>query len=131
MNLAAALLATVSSAAEEPRYEHGISFFHEPKYPEDFAHFDDVNPDAPKGGALVVSTGRDFNTLSIFTDLLPAPATTRWMYDSLVSNRSEEMSGFYGRLADGLAVADDKRTLFIRCIRRRGGTAVCQSLRGM
>ena len=114
LNLATALFATVNSAAEEPTYENGLSFFHELKYSADFTHFDYVNPDAPKGGALVVSTGRDFNTLSIFTDLLPAPATTRWMYDSLVSNRSEEMSGFYGRLADGLAVADDKRTLFIR-----------------
>ena len=97
LNLATALFATVNSAAEEPTYEHGLSFFHELKYSADFTHFDYVNPDAPKGGALVVSTGRDFNTLSIFTDLLPAPATTRWMYDSLVSNRSEEMSGFYGR----------------------------------
>ena len=36
------------------------------------------------------------------------------MYDSLVSLGSEEMSSFYGRLADGLSASDDKRTLFIR-----------------
>ena len=113
-NLAAALFVTVYSAAEEPRYEHGISFFHGLKYAADFTHFDYVNPDAPKGGVLVLSTGRDFNTLSIFTDFVPAPATHRWINDTLVSSRSEEMSSFYGRLADGLGVADDKRTLFIR-----------------
>ena len=114
LSLVAALFVTVSSAAEEPRYEHGISFFHDLKYPADFTHFDYLNPDAPKGGVLVLSTWRDFNTLTIFTDFLPAPATPKWMYDSLMSSRSEEMSSFYGRLADGLAVSDDKRTLFVR-----------------
>ena len=114
LSLVAALFVTVSSAAEEPRYEHGISFFHELKYPADFTHFDYINPDAPKGGVLVLSTQSDFNTLTIFSDFVPAPATTKWMYDSLMSSRSEEMSSFYGRLADGLAVSDDKRTLFVR-----------------
>ena len=114
LSLAAALFVTVSSAADEPRYEHGISFFHELKYPADFTHFDYINPDAPKGGVLVLSTQRDFNTLTMFTDFVPAPATVRLMYDSLVSFRTQEMGSFYGRLADGLSVSDDKRTLFIR-----------------
>ena len=114
LSLAAALLVTVSSAAAEPRYEHGISFFHELKYPADFTHFDYINPDAPKGGVLVLSTQSDFNTLTIFTDFVPAPATVRLMYDSLVLLGTEEMGNFYGRLADGLSVSDDKRTLFIR-----------------
>ena len=114
LSLATALFVTVSSAADEPRYEHGISFFHELKYPADFTHFDYINPDAPKGGVLVLSTQRDFNTLTMFTDFVPAPATVRLMYDSLVSFRTQEMGSFYGRLADGLSVSDDKRTLFIR-----------------
>ena len=50
----------------------------------------------------------------MFTDFVPAPATVRLMYDSLVSFRTQEMGSFYGRLADGLSVSDDKRTLFIR-----------------
>ena len=79
LSLATALFVTISSAAAEPRYEHGISFFHELKYPADFTHFDYINPDAPKGGVLVQSTRRDFNTLTMFTDFLPAPATWRWM----------------------------------------------------
>ena len=112
--LAAALFAAASSGAAEPTYEHGISFFHELKYPADFPHFDYINPDAPKGGVLVQSTQSDFNTLSLITDqAVTAPGVT-WMYDSLVSYRAEEMSSFYGALADGLSVADDKRTLFIR-----------------
>ena len=76
-------------------YEHGISFFHELKYPAGFTHFDYLNPDAPKGGVLVQSTQRDFNTLSLITDFVAAPGVN-WLYDSLVSYRSEEMSSFYG-----------------------------------
>ena len=111
--LATALFGTASSGAE-PNYEHGISFFHELKYPADFSHFDYINPDAPKGGVLVQSTQSDFNTLSLITDQSVTAPGVNWIYDSLVSYRSEEMSSFYGWLADGLSVADDKRTLFIR-----------------
>ena len=31
---------------------HGYSFFGDLMYPADFAHFDYVNPDAPKGGEI-------------------------------------------------------------------------------
>ena len=113
-NLAAALFVATTLGAAEPIYQHGISFFHELKYPADFSHFDYINPDAPKGGVLVQSTQADFNTLSLITDQgVTAPRVT-WIYDSLVSYRAEEMSSFYGWLADGLSVADDKRTLFLR-----------------
>ena len=111
LNLATALLVTASA---EPRYEHGISFFHELKYPAHFTHFDYINPDAPKGGVLVQSTQNEFNTLTLIADNLVAAPGVNLLYDSLVSNRAEEMSSFYGRLADGLSVSDDKRTLFVR-----------------
>ncbi len=105
---------TFAETLDALEFKHGIAFFDDLKYPPDFTHLDYLNPDAPKGGVLVQSTRRDFNTLTIFTDFVPAPATWRWIHDSLVSSRSEEMSSFYGRLADGLSVSDDKRTLFIR-----------------
>ena len=111
LSLATALCVAASA---EPRYEHGISFFHELKYPADFTHFDYLNPDAPKGGVLVRSTQNDFNILTLITDNLVAAPGVSLLYDSLVSHRSEKMSSFYGWLADGLAVSDDKRTLFIR-----------------
>ena len=113
LNLAAALVAASLHAAE-PVYEHGISFFHELKYPANFSHFDFINPEAPKGGVLVRSTQTDFNTLSLITDVGATAPGVVWTYDTLVSYRSEEMSSFYGALADGLSVAEDTRTLFIR-----------------
>ena len=45
-----------SNFAEPPEYHHGISLLHDLKYPADFKHFDYVNPSAPKGGVLKMST---------------------------------------------------------------------------
>ena len=102
LNLAGAIFVAASPGAAEPVYEHGISFFHELKYPADFSHFDYINPDAPKGGVLIQSTQRDFSTLSLVTDEGVTAPNITWIYDYLVSQRSEEMSSFYGWLADGL-----------------------------
>ena len=43
-----------SVAAEDVTRNHAISMFDSetPRYESDFTHFDYVNPDAPKGGAL-------------------------------------------------------------------------------
>ena len=42
-------------------FRHGISQIpdYDLKYPHDFAHFDYVNPDAPKGGTLTVAVHGD------------------------------------------------------------------------
>jgi hypothetical protein len=58
----------VSTAAPAPGkmdlteldFRHGIAFFHDLKYPADFEHLDYVNPDAPKGGKLVLPTQASF-----------------------------------------------------------------------
>jgi microcin C transport system substrate-binding protein len=43
---------------------HGYSFFGDLKYPPDFSHFDYVNPDAPKGGEISLSTRGTFNSMN-------------------------------------------------------------------
>lgn len=40
---------------------HGYSFFGDLKYPADYPHFDYVNPDAPKGGEIVLSSRGTFD----------------------------------------------------------------------
>ena len=39
---------------------------YQPKYPPNFSHFDYVNPDAPKGGELVLSEFGNFDGLNPF-----------------------------------------------------------------
>ena len=47
-----------ASLLEELEFKHGIAFFQDLKYPADFTHFDYLNPDAPKGGKLVLASSR-------------------------------------------------------------------------
>ena len=54
--LAIAALFATTVPADAPDYQHGISLLHELKYPADFEHFDYADPDAPKGGAVHLST---------------------------------------------------------------------------
>jgi len=102
----------IPAIAEEPGYKHGISFFHDLKYPEGFTHFDYVYPDAPKGGTLVLSSETDFNTLSPVSDFLVEAPGLGSIYNQLLSSSGDEMSGFYGELADGIRVSGDKRILY-------------------
>ena len=105
---------TVAADVDSEGYKHGISFFHDLKYPAGFSHYDYVNPDAPKGGMMVLSTQTDFNTLSPVTDFLVGAPGVGSIYNQLISSSGDEMSGFYGQLVDGIRVAEDKRSLFLR-----------------
>ena len=96
-------------------FKHGISFFHDLKYPSNFTHLDYLNPDAPKGGTIVEATALDFNTLSpASTGAVGAPGFFGLINDTLIIRAGDEVSGFYGRLADGIAVSEDQRVLVFR-----------------
>ena len=106
---------TFAGVLEELEFNHGIAFFDDLKYPGDFTHFDYLNPDAPKGGKLVLSHPFSFDTLA------PIPqgesgAPTGYLYrgDTLIVRGGDEIAAFYGRLADGIAVTDDARTIVFR-----------------
>ena len=70
-------------------WQHGLSFFGDFKYPPGFSHFDYVNPDAPKGGRLVLAYGYAFNSFTPYiTKGIGAPGTLvigqMTLYDSLM-----------------------------------------------
>jgi len=50
--LAPQRLTRVSAQTAEQVWRHGVSLFGTVKYPPGFAHFDYVNPRAPKGGSV-------------------------------------------------------------------------------
>ncbi len=45
---------------------HGYSFFGDLQYPADFPHFDYVNPSAPKGGTITISSRGSFDGFNRF-----------------------------------------------------------------
>jgi microcin C transport system substrate-binding protein len=58
--------ARVSAQPTKQVWRHGLSLFGDVKYPADFAHFDYVNPQAPKGGharQIALGTFDNFNMM--------------------------------------------------------------------
>ena len=122
LGLAAALAAAAISAeangqanAEPILYRHAYAFLAEPKYAPDFPHFDYVNPNAPKGGRLRLhGTGSwdSFNpsalrAAQVVAGLSMAAPHANYLHDSLLAEAADEPATWYGRLAEGVAVAPD------------------------
>ena len=66
--LTATALLWAGAAAAEGR--HGLSAFGNLKYPADFAHFDWVNPDAPKGGRIATIGTAALTTFDSFNNFI-------------------------------------------------------------
>jgi microcin C transport system substrate-binding protein len=101
--------ARAEAATGEPVWRHALSLFGNVKYPADFARFDYVNPDAPKGGVvrqIMIGTFDNFN---------PAVAGVKGsfagavglIYESLTTSSEDEVSTEYGALAESVSYPDD------------------------
>ena len=92
------------------QWQHGVSTFDEFKYGPDFEHFDYANPDAPKGGTLVLPVEYYFTG---FTPYLPpgfpaiGAALPGMLYDGLFVRANDEAFSVYGNLAWRVKFADD------------------------
>lgn len=101
-------LAVASASAGEPR--HGLSYFGNLKYPEGFPHFEYANPDAPKGGTVKFGIAGTFNNLHPYVDKGIAAAyilPPGMIYDTLMKKSWDELSSYYGYLAESVELADD------------------------
>ncbi len=96
---------------EPTTVSHGISAFGELKYPEGFAHFDYVNPDAPKGGTISFRgtlASQTFDSLNYFI-LDGEPAQGLWhIYDQLMVRAYDEPDAVYGSLAEKIEYPEDR-----------------------
>ena len=111
-------LAAHAQAASAAPWVHAYAAFGEPKYPAGFAHFDYVNPDAPKGGTLRLRNPdrrSSFDKFNPFTTRGNAPAgVSLFMFESLAVNSGDELQTMYGLLAEAIAVAPDKSSISFR-----------------
>ncbi len=112
--LAAALwIASSAARASEDAVivSHGISTFGDLKYPEGFAHFDYVNPDAPQGGTMVFRGTGASNTFDSLNDFIlkgePAQGLGL-LYDSLLISSTDEPDSAYGLIAESLEYPEDR-----------------------
>lgn len=117
---AAAVLAMAVLALLSPQAwaAHGYALWGQLKYAPGFAHFDYVNPQAPKGGELrLVSNLRvsTFDKYNPFTLRGNAPAyLSALMFDSLLTGALDETGSGYGLLAEDVAVAPDRLSATFR-----------------
>ncbi|MFM9939104.1 MAG: extracellular solute-binding protein [Hyphomicrobiaceae bacterium] len=87
---------------------HAIAKIGEPGVPADFKHFDWVNPAAPKGGSVTLSSVGNFDTLNGYTFKgLPAPAITL-LDATLMAASPDEPATSYGLIAEWIAVPADR-----------------------
>ncbi|SDQ64183.1 microcin C transport system substrate-binding protein [Paraburkholderia fungorum] len=97
-------------AAPQAQAVYAIAQYGEPKYPADFKHFDYVNPDAPKGGTLVLANPSrltSFDKFNPFTLRGNTAPGVDLMFESLTTGSSDEVASAYGLLADDIAIAPD------------------------
>ncbi|PIY74550.1 MAG: hypothetical protein COY86_02025, partial [Rhodobacterales bacterium CG_4_10_14_0_8_um_filter_70_9] len=71
---------------------HGGSLIGALRYPPDFAHFDYVNPAAPKGGLARVATASGFDSFNPFIVRGDAPTGIGLIFESLMTPSLDEGS---------------------------------------
>lgn len=108
MATSCALIFTSAALADDSsRTVHGLSLFGALKYGPQFARFDYVNPDAPKGGTLRLSAIGSFDSLNPFI-LKGKPARGAGLiYDTLLKSSLDEPSSEYGLLAETVEYPPD------------------------
>jgi microcin C transport system substrate-binding protein len=102
-------LVTAANAEEEKVITaHGYSFFGNLDYPADYTHFDFVNPDAPKGGALVLGQTGTFDSLNPYSRKGRAGALTTIQYDQLIESVEDSVGQYYCILCESLEYPESK-----------------------
>ncbi|MFN4206624.1 MAG: extracellular solute-binding protein [Agrobacterium albertimagni] len=96
----------VAEETAEP-FRHGVSILGDLKYPPGFAHFDYVNPQAPKGGTLRMSATGTFDSFNPVLDRGEAVPGLINVFDTLLKDTSDEISTGYGLLAEGVSFPED------------------------
>ena len=109
--------AAPARAADEAEI-HGISVFGDLKYPRDFAHFDYVDPKAPKGGVFSqIGPNRmfnqnflTFNSLNSYILKGDAAQGMELTFASLMARANDEPDGMYGLAARAVRISADGQT---------------------
>jgi peptide/nickel transport system substrate-binding protein len=108
--LALALLLFTSAARAEP--VHGIALYGTPKQSADFTHFSYVNPDAPKGGRLVLSSFGSYDSLNpLIVRGVAANGIRDLTIECLMARGLDEPFTLYGLIAETVEVPEDRSSI--------------------
>ena len=90
---------------------HGLAIHGETRYPANFTHFEYVNPDAPKGGEIIINSVSSGGFDSLNPYILKGEAASgieKYLYETLATMSSDEAFSHYGRVAKSMEVANDR-----------------------
>ncbi|MEM7249833.1 MAG: extracellular solute-binding protein [Pseudomonadota bacterium] len=108
--IAATALCTIGATAAlaAGTKSHAIAIHATPKYGPDFAHFDYVDPNAPKGGELkLAAIGNAFDNLNPYVLKGITAAGIGGTFDTLFERSQDEPTAAYGLVAESIEVAED------------------------
>jgi microcin C transport system substrate-binding protein len=114
----AALTVRANAGNEEAGERHGMSAFGDLKYPAEFAHFDYVDPRAPKGGVFshIGSTRAfnqnflTFNSLNSYILRGDGAQGMELTFASLMARAQDEPDAMYGLAARSVVISPDGLT---------------------
>jgi microcin C transport system substrate-binding protein len=115
--IATVSLVSIGQTEENINRGHAVSIFGEPKYGPDFEHFEYADPNAPKGGSIVVGEFGSFDSLHRFIlkgDYAygmmtgPSPSDFTTMFDTLTVDSQDEHGSTYGLLAGEIEWPEDR-----------------------
>ncbi|MBS1245990.1 MAG: peptide transporter substrate-binding protein, partial [Proteobacteria bacterium] len=73
-----------------------VALGYTPKYPPGFQHFDYVNPDAPRGGDLILSAFGNFDSFNPYQlKGIPAAGLSDLVFESLMEQSLDEPYSLY------------------------------------
>ena len=87
---------------------HGIAMNGDPKYNAGFAHFEYVNPNAPKGGKVRMASTGSFDSFNGFIPKGEAADGVGMIYDTLMSGSDDEAFTEYGLIAEKIEYPEDR-----------------------
>lgn len=95
---------------------HGLSTFGDLALPADFPHFAYVDPQAPKGGQILLqpsgggpnSSATTFDTLNVYILKGDGAAGMGLIFDTLMAGNADEPDSVYGLVAEKVWISTDK-----------------------
>lgn len=102
----AAILIDSTAHAESA---HGIAMYGEPALPHDFVSLPYANPDAPKGGTIVLGNTGGFDSLNPYIAKGTVPWQLRFFtHESLMGRTQDEPFALYGLIAESINTNEDR-----------------------
>ena len=112
--VACSLPLSMTTSALAGDWTHGVATVGELKYPAGFDHFNYVNPEAPKGGTLKLSSLGTFDNFNPAVNKGNLATGIGLVFESLMKRSLDEPFSNYGLIAEAISYPDDYSSVSFR-----------------